>query len=96
MATDSYAGEPTYDMYVRYFGGANFLDAPIMGAFAGSAPYRTVPQRNQTIVKGIETMLQTVYMLHELDEAAAKIRARSLSADKGEPRCRCVQTRARR
>jgi hypothetical protein len=91
-------------MYVKHFGGANFLDAPIMAAFAGgrsvvclcgcvccaggarqlgtvhrtahaprvsdvlpvlsclfrclffpcspgTAPYRTVPQRNQTIVK---------------------------------------------
>jgi hypothetical protein len=51
---------------------------------AGDAPYTTVPVRNETIVKGLESTLQTVYLLHELDEAAAKIQNRQLSAETGE------------
>jgi hypothetical protein len=50
----------------------------------GDAPYKTVPQRNQTIVKGLETNLQSVYMLHEIDEAAEKIKANQLSPKDGE------------
>jgi hypothetical protein len=40
--------------------------------------------RNETIVKGLESTLQTVYLLHELDEAAIKIKNRQLSAETGE------------
>jgi hypothetical protein len=43
-----------------------------------------VPQRNETIVKGLESTLQTVYLLHELDEAAIKIKDRKLGAADGE------------
>jgi hypothetical protein len=50
----------------------------------GDAPYTTVPQRNETIVKGLESTLQTVYLLHELDEAAIKIKDRKLGAADGE------------
>jgi hypothetical protein len=50
----------------------------------GSGPYKTIPQRNETIVKGLESNLQTVYMLHELDEAAEKIQDGELSAATGE------------
>ncbi|WIA14465.1 hypothetical protein OEZ85_002990 [Tetradesmus obliquus] len=85
LATKSYAGEPVFDMYAEYFGTAAFLDQPVSFAFAGDAPYLTVPQRNETIVKGLESALQTVYLLHELDEAADKIRDRKLSAADGAP-----------
>ncbi len=85
LATTPYVGEPVYDMYADYFGSPAFLDQPVSRAFAGAAPYRTVGQRNETIVKGLESGLQTLYMLHELDEAAAKIAAGDTSAAKGAP-----------
>lgn len=41
-------------------------------------------QRNETIVKGVEVQLATVYLLHELDEGANLIRQNKLSAATGE------------
>jgi len=52
----------------------------------GDEPYKTVGQRNETIIKGMEVQLATVYLLHELDEAAQKMRDNKLSAATGEPR----------
>jgi hypothetical protein len=49
----------------------------------GTAPYTTVGQRNETIVKGNEILIQTVYLLHELDEGTSLIRANRLSAANG-------------
>lgn len=85
LATKSYAGEPIFDLYADYFGSAAFMDQPVSFAFAGDEPYKTTAQRNETIVKGIESNLQTVYLLHELDEAADKIRAKKLSPIDGAP-----------
>lgn len=51
----------------------------------GDEPYKTVGQRNETIIKGMEVQLATVYLLHELDEAAQKMRDNKLSAATGEP-----------
>ncbi|KAF8063723.1 Subtilisin BL [Scenedesmus sp. PABB004] len=132
LATKSYAGEPVFDLYAEHFGTAAFLDQPVSFAFAGDAPYLTTGQRNETIVKGLESNLQTarrgggggalgvgrragraasaparrwasgrrvrrpapppslraaaqVYLLHELDEAAEKIKAKKLSPKDGAP-----------
>lgn len=51
---------------------------------AGTSPYTGVGQRNETIVKGSEIQIATVYLLHELDEGANLIKRRQLTADKGE------------
>jgi hypothetical protein len=85
LATDPYTGEPTFDQYARYFGTPLFMDTEIAAALEGKAPYTSVAQRNETIVKGVESMVQTVYLLHEVDETADKIRNRSLSAATGAP-----------
>ncbi|KAF6261950.1 Low iron-inducible periplasmic protein-domain-containing protein [Scenedesmus sp. NREL 46B-D3] len=85
LATASYAGEPTFDLYADYFNTSAFLDQPVNKAFRGEAPYLTVAQRNETIVKGLESTLQTVYLLHELDEGADKIRANRIAAADGAP-----------
>jgi hypothetical protein len=63
----------------------------VSSACTGDAPYLTVPQRNETIVKGLESTLQTVYLLHELDEAAEKIKARKLSPVDGECSTPCYR-----
>lgn len=85
IATDSYSGEPTWDMYAKYFKTPDFMDKEITTAFEGEAPYKSIAQRNETIVKGAESMIQTVYLLHEVDEAADKIRNRSLTVTTGAP-----------
>eukprot|EP00879_Flechtneria_rotunda_P022938 GHRR01024245.1.p1 GENE.GHRR01024245.1~~GHRR01024245.1.p1 ORF type:complete len:314 (-),score=74.29 GHRR01024245.1:228-1169(-) len=85
LATKSYAGEPVFDMYTEYYNTPAFLDQPISFAFAGDAPFRTIAQRNETIVKGIESNLQVVYLLHELDETAQKIKDKKLSPVDGAP-----------
>eukprot|EP00775_Hariotina_reticulata_P009084 gene9084-9254_t len=85
LASTSYAPEPIFSMYAAYFNTSAFLDEPISKAFAGVSPYKSIAQRNETIVKGLESNLQTVYLLHELDEAAEKIQKGQLSAATGAP-----------
>eukprot|EP00878_Enallax_costatus_P000017 GHUV01000021.1.p1 GENE.GHUV01000021.1~~GHUV01000021.1.p1 ORF type:complete len:420 (+),score=129.51 GHUV01000021.1:221-1480(+) len=85
IATAPYRGEPTWDKYAKYYGTPDFLDTEIAAAFAGEHPYTSIAQRNETIVKGVESLIQTVYLLHEVDEAAGKIRNKSLSAATGAP-----------
>jgi len=85
MASDSYAGEPFFDNYTTYFGSAAFLDKFVMDALNGNPPFTKDSQRTEAASKSVESTLQMVYLMHELDEAAGKIMKNDLSASKGAP-----------
>jgi hypothetical protein len=51
---------------------------------AGTTPYTRVGQRNETITKGNEILIQTIYLMHEIDETTTLIRANRLAAKDGE------------
>jgi hypothetical protein len=49
----------------------------------GNPPFTKDSQRVEVAGKSIESTLQMVYLMHELDEAAGKIKKNDLSAAKG-------------
>lgn len=55
----------------------------VLRLLSGTTPYTSVGQRNETIVKGTEIFISTVYLLHELDEGTALLKANRLSAANG-------------
>lgn len=77
VATSVYDDEETWNLYNNYFVGVRgqelFLDTFITDALAGTAPFTTAPRRSESAEKGMQNVLQTVYLFHELDEAEAKI-----------------------
>eukprot|EP00877_Chromochloris_zofingiensis_P011319 jgi/Chrzof1/6440/Cz18g11010.t1 len=85
IARGGYAGEPYWDLYVKYFKSPTFLDDFIMAGFNGTAPYKSDAQRKQTIGKGIESNLQFTYVLHELDEATEKVEDKRIDKADGAP-----------
>lgn len=57
---------------------------PRCSCAAGAAPWTSEGARMEGAEKSVETMLQWVYLMHELDEAADKISKNQLSASSGE------------
>jgi hypothetical protein len=74
MATGSYVGEPFWDLYTKYFRTPAFVDDVVIKALDGAPPFVTDQQRREVAMKGVEANLQVAYIMHELDEAADKIR----------------------
>eukprot|EP00877_Chromochloris_zofingiensis_P010895 jgi/Chrzof1/6059/Cz17g07070.t1 len=85
IARGNYEGEPYWDLYTTYFKSPTFLDDFIMAGFNGTAPYKSEAQREQTIAKGIESNLQFIYVMHELDEATEKVEEKNIDKDDGAP-----------
>lgn len=88
VATGLHADEPTWSLYNNYFkarGQTDFLNSYVEAALAGTPPFTTTRQRVESAEKGIQNGVQTVYLLHELDEAAAKIADGNLDATTGAP-----------
>lgn len=83
--TGPFTGEPFFDLYARFYGSPAFMDSQVMAALNGAAPFTSQPARLEGSEKSVETMLQWVYLMHELDEAAEKIRNNQLSASSGAP-----------
>ncbi|KAI8471514.1 MAG: Low iron-inducible periplasmic protein-domain-containing protein [Monoraphidium minutum] len=85
LATGSYVGEPFWDLYTEYFQTPAFADDAIIKALDGTPPFVTDAQRRETAGKAVESNLQMAYLMHEMDEAADKIRDNLLSDATGAP-----------
>lgn len=81
--TGPFTGEPFFDLYAKYYGSPQFMDQLITSALGGTPS--NLDARLELAEKGVETNLQWLYLMHELDEAADKIRKNQLSASSGAP-----------
>ncbi len=57
---------------------------------AGTAPLTTDDRRSESAEKGMQNLLQTVYLMHELDEAIAKINSTTPNTDALDGGCRAM------
>lgn len=85
MVTDTKVGEPFWTMYQKHFNNPVWMDDLLMRAFNGLSPYDTNTARVQLIVKTLESSMQVAYVMHELDAAIAKAKAKKLSPESGAP-----------
>lgn len=84
MATGSYEEEPFWDAYTKTFGSKNFADDAVSKALDGVAPL-TAPAARSAAAKRAVDALVMAYTMHELDEAAYKIKTGELSDASGAP-----------
>ncbi|KIY98669.1 hypothetical protein MNEG_9292 [Monoraphidium neglectum] len=74
MATGDYSGGLFWDTAVKHFKSPLFIDEIINKALSGAAPFTSPLVRRELAMKAISSNLMTAYTMHEMDEAAAKLK----------------------
>lgn len=82
LATGNNAGEPFWDAYTAYFKTPAFVDQIATQALNGAAPFTDPLARREIAMKAVEANLLMAYIMHELDEAAYKIKELKETGDK--------------